>query len=85
MRLYPSLTCADTSFSFLGILLRYVVDSPHTLPRTVDTPQILPRRGREGGRGGTGRRATGGAAKGTLSDCLRAGENPDAERMSVRA
>lgn len=42
MRLYPPLTCADMSFSSFGILLRYVVDSPHALPRTVDTPQILP-------------------------------------------
>lgn len=71
MRLYPPLTCADTSFSSLGILLLYVVDSPRALPRTVGTPQILPRGGVSAG--GTGRRATGGAAKGTLSDCLRAG------------
>lgn len=83
MRLYPSLTWADKPFGSFEILLRYAVDSPHALPRAVDTPQILPRRCREGGRGGTGRHAAGGAAKSTLSDYLRAGQNHGAERMSV--
>lgn len=84
MWLYPPLTCADTSFSSLGILLLYVVDSPRALPRTVGTPQILSRKCREDWRGGTGRCAAGGAVKGTLSDYPRAGRNPGAEWIGVR-
>lgn len=72
----------SASFRFV---LRYAVGSPHTLPSTVDTPQILPRSARAAACGGIGGQSIGGTASGTLRNFLRGRVRPGVERMNIDA